>query len=118
GTGMDHQVEGADGIVTNSESHEDLGRVTITADVEPGSPLRVDKLLAYGWSSVRSLPAVRDQVEAALAAARKSSWDGLAGEQRLYLDEFWERADVELDGDLELQQAVRFSIFHTLQAGA
>ena len=78
----------------------------------------MDKLLAYGWSSVRSLPSVRDQVDAALAAARKSGFDGLATEQRTYLDDFWDRADVELEGDLELQQAVRFAIFHTLQAGA
>jgi alpha,alpha-trehalose phosphorylase len=116
--GMDHLIEGPDGTVTAAESRDDLGRVTITADIEPGSPLRVDKILAYGWSSVRSLPSVRDQVDAALAAARKSAWDGLAREQRNYLDEFWDRADVELDGDLELQQAVRFSVFHTLQAGA
>ena len=27
-------------------------------------------------------------------------------------------ADIELDGDAELQQAVRFALFHTLQAGA
>src|SRR5439155_3894271 len=27
-------------------------------------------------------------------------------------------ADVELEGDAELQQAVRFALFHTLQAGA
>ena len=67
---------------------------------------------------MRSLPSVRDQVDAALAAARKSGFDGLAKEQRAYLDDFWDRADVELDGDLELQQAVRFAIFHTLQAGA
>jgi alpha,alpha-trehalose phosphorylase len=38
--------------------------------------------------------------------------------QRAYLDQFWDRADVELDGDMELQQAVRFALFHTLQAGA
>ena len=70
----------------------------MTADIAPGEPLRVDKLLAYGWSSVRSLPSVRDQVDAALAAARKSGFDGLAKEQRAYLDDFWDRADVELDG--------------------
>ena len=34
------------------------------------------------------------------------------------LDDFWERADVEVDGDPELQQAVRFGLFHVLQAGA
>ena len=37
---------------------------------QPGQTLRVVKLLAYGWSSQRSLPALRDQVDAALAAAR------------------------------------------------
>ena len=78
GAGMDHLIRGPEGTVTAAESRDDLGRVTITADIEPGDPLRVDKLLAYGWSSVRSLPSVRDQVDAALAAARVSGWDGLA----------------------------------------
>ena len=35
-----------------------------------------------------------------------------------YLDEFWAGADVEVEGDPELQQAVRFALFHVLQAGA
>src|SRR5262249_42407070 len=39
-------------------------------------------------------------------------------EQRAYLDDFWERADIELEGDTELQQAIRFALLHTLQAGA
>src|SRR5204863_3386161 len=38
--------------------------------------------------------------------------------QRAYLDDFWERADVEIEGDTELQVAVRFSMFHCLQAAA
>src|SRR5256885_410843 len=66
----------------------------------------------------RSLPAVRDQVVAALSQARHTGWQGLLDDQRAYLDEFWNRADVELEGDTELQQAVRFALFHTLQAGA
>ena len=55
---------------------------------------------------------------AALAEARHTGWDGLLESQRAYLDDFWNRADVELDGDIELQQAIRFALFHTLQAGA
>ena len=54
--GMDHEIEGPEGYVTAVESHDDLGRVTVTADIAPGEPLKVDKFLAYGWSSVRSLP--------------------------------------------------------------
>ncbi len=45
-------------------------------------------------------------------------WDVLVDEQRAYLDEFWDGADVEVDGDAQVQQAVRFSLFHVLQAGA
>ncbi len=115
---MDHIVEGPPGTEVATESSEDLARVTITADVEPGQRLRVVKLLAYGWSSRRSTAALRDQVAAALAEARHTGWDGLLAGQRGYLDDFWERADVELEGDAELQQAVRFALFHTLQAGA
>jgi alpha,alpha-trehalose phosphorylase len=117
--GMDHIVEGPDGTETNpAEYGDDLGRVTITADVAPGERLRVVKFLAYGWSSQRSTAALRDQVAAALAEARHTGWEGLLAGQRSYLDDFWDRADVELDGDAELQQAVRFALFHALQAGA
>jgi alpha,alpha-trehalose phosphorylase len=116
--GMDHIVEGPEETVTAAESEPDLARVTITTELEPGETLRVVKLLAYGWSSQRSRPSLRDQVDAALASARRAGWDGLCKTQRDYLDAFWERADVELEGDAALQQAVRFGLFHTLQAGA
>jgi alpha,alpha-trehalose phosphorylase len=115
---MDHITDGPPGTEVHSESFDDLARVTVTADVAPGHPLRLVKFLAYGWSSQRSVPAIRDQVAAALAAARHTGWQRLLDEQRTYLDEFWERADVELEGDAELQQAVRFGLFHTLQASA
>jgi alpha,alpha-trehalose phosphorylase len=116
--GMDHVVDGPAGTERIAESAPDVGRVTVAADLAPGERLRIVKFLAYGWSSQRSLPAVRDQVAAALTEARHTGWDGLLGAQRAYLDEFWDGADVELDGDTELQQALRFALFHTLQAGA
>ena len=116
--GMDHVVEGPAGADSAAESRDDVGRVTVATDLEPGERLRIVKFLAYAWSSRRSHPALRDEVVAALAEARHTGWDGLIAGQRSYLDDFWERADVELDGDTELQQAVRFALFQTLQAGA
>ncbi len=115
---MDHVIDGPPHIEARAESFEDVGRVLVSADLVPGKPLRIVKLLAYGWSSERSAPTIVDQVAAALAEARHRGWDGLLAEQREYLDDFWARADVEIDGDAELQQAVRFSLFHALQAGA
>ncbi|MFC7898336.1 glycoside hydrolase family 65 protein [Streptomyces sp. NPDC057381] len=114
----DHEVDTPGEITTSSESNEDVARLTITSVLEPGQRLRVRKTVAHGWSGARSRPAMSDQVEAALAAAAHSGWDGLVAEQRSYLDDFWGRADVEVHGDEEIQQAVRFALFHVLQAGA
>jgi alpha,alpha-trehalose phosphorylase len=115
---MDHVVEGPAGTETYTESGGDVGRMIAAADVPAGGTLRVLKFLSYGWSSTRSLASVRGQARASLAEARHTSWHGLCEEQREYLDDFWAGADVEVDGDPELQQAVRFALFHVLQAGA
>jgi alpha,alpha-trehalose phosphorylase len=92
--------------------------VTVAVELEPGQRLRLVKYIAYGWSSQRSVHSLRDQVEAALASARHSGWEGLMRDQREYLDGFWNSADVELEGDEQLQQAVRFALFHVLQSSA
>ncbi len=116
--GMDHIVDGPEDTVTAAESHDDLARVTISTELEPGARLRIEKFIAYGWSSRRSLPALRDQTDAALAAAVHTGWNGLCAEQREYLDDFWARADIDIDGDPALQQAIRFALFQVLQSAA
>jgi alpha,alpha-trehalose phosphorylase len=116
--GMDHVIEGPPGTDASAESLPDVGRVTIAADLEPAQRLLVVKFLAYSWSSMRSDSALRDEAVAALAEARHTGWDGLVEGQASFLDRFWDSADVEVDGDTELQQGVRFALFHTLQAGA
>jgi len=115
---MDHLVDLPSRAEARTEARPDWARTTIACRLAPGQRLRLVKLVGYGWSSQRSQPALRDQVAAALAAARVTGWDGLLAEQRAYLDDFWACADVEVDGDAEVQQAVRFAMYHVLQAGA
>jgi alpha,alpha-trehalose phosphorylase len=115
----DHRVDGpADTTKLSSESDDNVSRLTVTSVLDSGQRLRLEKFVAYGWSATRSLPALRDQADAALVGARDTGWEGLLAQQRAYLDDFWDRADVEVDGDTEIQQAVRFALFHVLQAGA
>ncbi|MFD7644032.1 glycoside hydrolase family 65 protein [Kitasatospora sp. NPDC059795] len=116
--GIDHMIDGPERIDTAAEASEDQARITVTTVLNTGQKLRLVKFVAYGWSATRSLPAVRDQVEAALTAARYTGWDGLVAEQKEFLGKFWSDNDVEIEGDVELQQAVRFALFHVLQAGA
>jgi alpha,alpha-trehalose phosphorylase len=114
---MHHHVDGPTETETALETFDDVARVIITAGLEPGRSLSLTKLCGYGWSSERSTPALRDQVSAAIAQAERSGWDGLVAQQRKELDTFWARADVQIEGDPELQQATRFGLFHVLQAG-
>ena len=115
---MEHEVTGPSRTEFHSTATEHVARTTVICRLEPGQRLRVVKYIAYGWSSQRSLPALNDQVRAALAAARYTGWTGLASEQRRYLDDYWAAADMEVEGNAQLQQAVRFASFHVLQAGA
>ncbi|MQY34620.1 putative glycosyl hydrolase [Streptomyces sp. RB17] len=114
----DHLIDGPAGSRWTVQCETDVSRLTVTADLVPGQPLKLVKFVAYGWSGERSLPAVRDQVDAAVAAAVGTGFDGLLAAQVSYLDRFWACADVEVEGDAQIQQAVRFALFHVLQAAA
>jgi trehalose/maltose hydrolase-like predicted phosphorylase len=116
--GMDHEIEVPGRVEVSTDAREDLARTTVICGLRPGQKLRIVKYLAYGWSSMRSRPALRDQAAAALHSARYTGWQGLLDSQRAYLDDFWENADVEVEGDSESQQAVRFGLFHLLQSSA
>ncbi len=115
--GMDHVIEIPDTSTEDILANGDLARYTLAARIPPGGSLKLVKFLAYGWSSRRSGAALRDQVEAALATAKLAGFDRLMREQRELLDQHWDEADVEIEGDDELQQAVRVGMFHVLQAG-
>lgn len=115
---MDYDVDVPGRVEVSTESWEDLARTTVICGLRPGQKLRIVKYLGYGWSSLRSRPALRDQAAAAITGARYSGWQGLLDSQRAYLDEFWDCADVEVEGDPDSQQAVRFGLFHVLQASA
>lgn len=115
---MQHQIDVPGRVEVDTAAGEDWARTTIICGLRPGQKLRIVKFLAYGWSSLRSRPALRDQVLGAVAGAEYCGWDGLLKSQRDYLDEFWDCADVEVEGDADCQQAVRFGLFHVLQASA
>jgi alpha,alpha-trehalose phosphorylase len=113
---MENLVSAPGATSVRGEHTEDWVRVSVTAELQPGEALRVVKLVTYGWSAHRSMPALRDQVAAALTSAATAGWERLHGAQRAFLDDFWHGADVEVRGDDELQQAVRFALFHVLQS--
>jgi len=115
---VDHVIGGDVRPDSHTYIEPNWSRTTVGTRLQPGERLNLTKVVAYGWSSQRSIPALRDQVDAALSAALHTGWHGLVSEQRDYLEDFWNGADVEVVGDDAIQQAVRFGLFHVLQSGA
>lgn len=116
--GMRHELTGPPELRVQPDRGDDFTRVMVAVRLAPGQQLRLVKYLAYGWSSERSRAGVGDHAFAVLAAARMSGWEGLVREQRERLDAFWAGADVEVEPDPSVQQAVRFGLFQVLQASA
>jgi alpha,alpha-trehalose phosphorylase len=114
---MDHVIDGPEGLAVHAEAGDDIARVTATVELKPGQKLSMTKFLSYAWSSERSGPALRAQAAAAIAEAKEIGWDELRASQTSYLAEFWQDADVEVEGDPALQQTLRFALFQLLQAG-
>ena len=114
--GMDHTLD--DGCPVDLQGGTDEHRVVLAARADPDHPLRLTKLLAYHTARRGTVGGLSRRVEATLGAGVRRGFDRLAAEQRRRLDRFWSLADVVVDGDPALQQAVRFALFQLHQASA
>ena len=108
---MDHVISGTPALRLVTQASPDSARVVATDVLEPGQRLRIVKFVAYGWSGERTLPALRDQVAAALLAAAPAGWERLVAEQRELPRRVLGDRRRRARGRLELQQAVRFALF-------
>ncbi|MEV4725437.1 glycoside hydrolase family 65 protein [Micromonospora humida] len=114
-----HGTDVPAGFTDGDDHTPDRLRTTLEGRLAPGQQLRLTKYAAYECAPVDdgTPDELADLVTAEADAAHRHGFDALLADQRATLDERWRTADVEIDGDPELQQAVRFSVFHLLQAG-
>lgn len=47
---------------------------------------------------------------------KELGFDGAAKEQKDFLDEFWDKAEVKIEGDKAAEEALEFNLFHLLQS--
>ncbi|MFF5213911.1 glycoside hydrolase family 65 protein [Micromonospora sp. NPDC000442] len=114
-----HRSAAPEHVTTDADATPDRIRLTLTGPLRPGERVRLTKYAAYEWAPVADSSAAElaAQVTAEADATRTVGFDDLRTEQRTALDDAWRTADVLLDGDDELQLAIRFAMFHLIQAG-
>jgi len=82
--------------------------------------------MAYHTSKTASIGEIGRLAEWTLDRVRRQGFPSLLAEQQQYLDEFWQKSDVQVIirnqkarlSTVEMQQAIRLNLFHILQASA
>ena len=118
GVGVDHLIETENPWTAQRSWSADQGKVVFSIDARAGTPIRITKFFTYHTS--RSVPTAElvDRSGRALDRAMRDGHEALEVSQRRFLDEFWDLADIEVDGPPRVQQAIRWNIYQLIQASA
>jgi alpha,alpha-trehalose phosphorylase len=122
--GAEHHIETQCPFSYQTECSDDIGKVVFSVDALPGEPVNITKYLAYHTSRSAPPRELADRTERTLDRALRQGLEELLKGQREYLDDFWRRSDVQVEGDPalmdrpkgEFQQAIRWNLFQILQA--
>jgi alpha,alpha-trehalose phosphorylase len=122
--GIDHLVEADFPVSVQSECSEQEGKVVLSCRMKAGASVRITKFMAYHTSATLGFDELSDCVDRSLDRALAGGFGDLLDGQHRHLDEFWRRSDVRIEEDPhkspyppgELQQAMRFNLFHIFQA--
>ncbi len=113
--GMSHTYSGAGNCFLQHEEDE-LGSAVRYRFSGISEKLLFVKFLSYRRGDSTEAENCGSLCAEDLAFCRNKGWRYFADTQRDVLDSFWERSDVRIDGDPEVQIAMRFSLFHLLQS--
>jgi alpha,alpha-trehalose phosphorylase len=123
----DHALETACSHTSKAVHTEDFGQVAFTIEARPGCPIHLTKFMVYHTSPTASSEDLCGRAEWTLDRVMHQGFPQLLAAQEQYMDDFWRRSDVQVSDiradrtqrtTVEIQQAIRFNLFHILQASA
>ncbi len=114
----DHRLETDNEHEVLVRGSEDLGKTVYRVEAREGQSIRLEKTVSYHTSLGVPVRELSDRCDRTLDRALRHPVEHHLTEQRTWYDGFWETSDVELAGDAELQQGVRFNLFTLAQASA
>src|SRR2546430_10970908 len=123
----DHALETACPHAYKAVHNEDFGQVAFTIEAQPGCPIHLTKYMVYHTSHTASPEEVCGRAEWTMDRVMQQGFQPLLAAQEQYMEDFWHRSDVRISDvsedwvkrtTVEIQQAIRFTLFHILQASA
>jgi alpha,alpha-trehalose phosphorylase len=106
---------------------QNFGQVAFTIEAQPNCPINLTKCMVYHTSQTASAEELCGRAEWTMDRVMNQGFQQLLASQEQYMDDFWRRSDVQVRdiredrtkrSTVEIQQAIRFNLFHILQASA
>jgi alpha,alpha-trehalose phosphorylase len=116
--GTRHLIDTACQATTSTELEDDILKTVFEVRATPGVPIRIVKFAAYHTSRGVPTDELLDRCSRTLQRAEEDGLEQLLCAQTEYLDDYWAVADIELVGDPQAQQALRWNLFELAQASA
>ena len=123
----DHSLETACSYTHKVSYTEDFGQVAFAINAQPNCPIHLTKYIVYHTSQTASAEELCGRAEWTMDRIINQGFQELLASQEQYMDDFWHRSDVRVRdvredrtkrSRVETQQAIRFNLFHILQASA
>ncbi|QLQ11873.1 MAG: glycoside hydrolase family 65 protein [Nocardioidaceae bacterium] len=115
---IDHRLECPETPVVEAVTGPDMSKLIYRTKAAPGQTLRLTKLVAV--HTAREVPSIEliDRAQRTLDRAHEETVVQQHEDQAEWLADFWTRSDVEIPGQPEIQQAIRWNLFSVVQAAA
>ncbi|MBI4899581.1 MAG: glycoside hydrolase family 65 protein [Actinobacteria bacterium] len=114
----DHSIETTDAYEERTQIEDDLAKHVFRFNATPGVTTRITKVVSYHTSRGVPTRELVDRCRRTLDRVKENGIQAVLAAQRSWLEAFWERSDIEIGGQPELQQAVRWNLFQVIQAAA
>ena len=116
--GAEHRIETENSWDQSGQIGDDVAKHIYRVTAKKGRPVKLTKTVAYHSSRGVPVRELADRCDRTLDRARETPIEEIYAHQRAWLDDFWERSDVVIEGAPGLQQAVRWNLFQLAQATA
>jgi alpha,alpha-trehalose phosphorylase len=124
---IDHALETSCSHTSKTVTGEDFGQVAFTIAARQGCAIQLTKYMVYHTSATASPQELCGRAEWTMDRVTSEGFPPLLAAQQQFMNDFWRRSDVRIKDvredrakrtTVEIQQAIRFNLFHVLQAAA
>lgn len=114
GCKMEHSIEGI--ITKENYSRVAANRVEKFWSGIADKTIQITKIASYSYGKYSDKTNILKNVDNELKEALDYGYSKIADYQQSYMNDFWQRSDVVIDGNEEAQLSLRYNLFQLLQS--